>query len=146
MFDPDKEITAWTASLADRCGRAEIVAELEDHLRTDVERLTAEGLSAEQAFRSATARIGSQAALDAEYDKGLSLPGRAHRWLSRVERRGSRASRRSRGRLARSLLGAALVIAAAVVLSDLGIPQAGAYLLAVFVPLGLVVGGVLERG
>ena len=146
MFDLDEEITAWKASLTDRCDRSEIVAELEDHLRTDVERLVAEGLSAERAFRSATARIGSQAALDSEYDKNLSLLGRAHRWLSRVEGRRSQASRQPRARLARSLLGAAIVVAAGMVLSDLDVPQAGAYLLAVFVPLGLVVGGVLERG
>lgn len=145
MFDLEREVAEWSASFAARCGRAELVDELEDHIRTHIGVLVDQDMSPEEAFRSAISRLGTPAALDAEFDKELPLPSRVHRWLARLERPRENGGRSSRARLGRALAGATLLIAGATVLAGLDVAQAGAYLLAVFLPLALILSGTLER-
>lgn len=74
MFNLDHEISAWCRSIYpnwwDRSAR---VAELADHLYCEVERLQAEGLSEEEAFVSATKRMGDVDALIVEHAKNRSF-------------------------------------------------------------------------
>jgi hypothetical protein len=59
MFDLDREVATWVRrAYAGRCReRAASAAELEDHLRCEIERLEGEGLPREEAFRRATGKL-----------------------------------------------------------------------------------------
>jgi hypothetical protein len=92
MFDLDWEVDAWTAKAFGTCrSRAATRAELKDHLLCAIERLEEAGLPREEAFRRATA------ALEGTAD---SLSGAEHALR--------------RGRLAHSILWAALILATAL--------------------------------
>ncbi|HET9273191.1 MAG TPA: permease prefix domain 1-containing protein [Methyloceanibacter sp.] len=74
MFDLDKEIANWSAAVhAGRCRSEASVAELRDHLYCEIERARAEGLTEEQAFSAAVAKLGSAPELAAENAKNRSL-------------------------------------------------------------------------
>jgi hypothetical protein len=74
MFDLDREIDSWCRAIRLKAGkRASSIAELKDHLYCEVERLSDEDLSAEQAFLAATERIGNLEELRLEYSKNRNL-------------------------------------------------------------------------
>ena len=77
MFDLEKEVAAWSAGVdAGRCRQAASVAELSDHLYCEIERAREDGLSDEQAFRAAVAKLGRADDLTTEHAKGRSVLGR----------------------------------------------------------------------
>jgi hypothetical protein len=77
MFQLEKEVRAWCSSiLPDDCGQDERQEELEDHLHSEIERLQTEGLSQEQAFTTATHRLGEAKMLLSEYSKNRSFVSR----------------------------------------------------------------------
>jgi hypothetical protein len=74
MFDLDKEINAWCRSVhSNGWRRASSNAELKDHLYCEVERLSEEGLSEQQAFLAATERLGNVEDLRSEHSKNRNL-------------------------------------------------------------------------
>jgi hypothetical protein len=74
-FNLDEEIADWRRALLSRdaIGRDE-AEELEDHLRQEVERLAGQGLSAREAFSTASQRVGSVESLAGEYAKVNRYP------------------------------------------------------------------------
>jgi len=83
QFDLEQAITSWRAFLS---GQESLdvadLDELENHLREDVDRWRAAGLSDEEAFRKALRRLGNVTDLAGSYDLV-----RGDRWLSRSGRR-----------------------------------------------------------
>ena len=74
MFDLDKEIDAWCRSVrSNRWKQASSNAELKDHLHCEVERLSKEGVSEQQAFLAATERMGNAEDLRLEFSKNRNL-------------------------------------------------------------------------
>ncbi len=70
MFDLEKEIGRWRWRLRSRMlVSAETIAELEDHLRNQVETFIAKGACEEEAYSSAVRRIGDERAVREEFDK-----------------------------------------------------------------------------
>src|SRR5687767_12879865 len=70
MFDLEQAIGEWRRSLAVTPGlSAEVLDELESHLREDVQRETTAGQPPEEAFRLAVVRLGSAGALATEFAK-----------------------------------------------------------------------------
>jgi hypothetical protein len=70
MFELEEAIRKWRQQMAaDGVGTAELLNELESHLRDDVEQQVASGIEAEQAFESAIGRIGEGQALQSEFAK-----------------------------------------------------------------------------
>jgi len=83
MFELDKEIDAWCRSVRlNGWRRASSNAELKDHLYCEVERLTDEGLSEEQAFLAATERMGNVEEMRLEYSKNRNLVSSISDFLS----------------------------------------------------------------
>ena len=70
MFDLEQAIANWRMQLL-KAGipSPEIVAELEAHLREDIERQTKSGMSIPEAFSQALHNLGSEAALKQEFTK-----------------------------------------------------------------------------
>lgn len=117
MFDLQREVEAWTEkAYAGPChAKAATLAEFQDHLYCEVERLEAEGQSREEAFRMATATLGASA--------GETIGFREDRALRQ-------------GRIANAILWAALIVATALVLSNSAVGDSAAFLLTVVcVPL-----------
>jgi len=77
MADLERLIEAWRRSLAAFGVGPDELAELESHLRDDVDRLRREGISDERALEQATARLGPPQALAAEFAR-TAAPAR---WL-----------------------------------------------------------------
>jgi hypothetical protein len=70
MFDLEVSIIEWRRTLAlGGVKSPEVLAELESHLREDVEQQTQSGTETAQAFEWAVQRIGPAAALEGEFDK-----------------------------------------------------------------------------
>lgn len=136
MFDLDKEVAAWSSTMAQRCGREADIAELEDHLRSAFEHLSAEGVPPERAFELAVSRMGSVADIDAEYEKNRSLFSKLHSKVVSWDRSLTKGSR-SGQEIGLALIFASLIIAVAVLLSstDLDGTTAASYLLLVSLPL-----------
>jgi hypothetical protein len=127
MFDLDKEVAAWSRAMhAERCRETAHAAELSDHLHCEIERGRAQGLSDEQAFKAAVAKLGAQPELEAEESKNRSLLGTVCAAAGRYER--LRAGHTGLF-LAHALLWAALMLATSAVLSKSSAPQAFAWLL-----------------
>lgn len=87
MFDLEKAIAAWRRSLTfNRTFQAEDVDELERHLRDQVRDLVDEGMSTEDAFRTAREQFGQYGDVEKEYRKvrweSLSFRGRTMEELS----------------------------------------------------------------
>ena len=70
MFDLEQQIKAWRreSSLAG-ISHAEVLTELENHLRELTAQFSKAGLSEEEAFRRAVAQLGNSAALKQEFSK-----------------------------------------------------------------------------
>jgi hypothetical protein len=136
MFDLEREVAAWSKAVhADGCRNAASMAELGDHLHCEIDRGRAEGLSDEEAFRAAVARLGPASLLKAEHRKNRSIFGRGLAAAARYDR--SQAGDEHRGLfLAHGLLWASLIIATSLVLSKADAPGTAASLLItlVFVP------------
>ncbi len=123
MFDLEQEVAAWSQTVhADRCRHAESVAELSDHLLCEIERARAQGLSDEQAFAAAVAKLGAGSELAAEHAKNRSLLGSACAVAARHER----AESRGQGGLlmAHAIIWAALILGTSLILSK---TDAGAF-------------------
>ena len=70
MFNLDQAIAEWRRQMgASGFETPEVLNELESHLRDDVGQQVRSGLSAQQAFESAVARIGEASLLKAEFEK-----------------------------------------------------------------------------
>jgi hypothetical protein len=137
MFDLEREVAAWSAAVhAQRCRPAAAgVAELTDHLYCEIDRGRAAGLSDEEAFRAAIARLGSIPELTAEHAKNRSALGTAWQAAATADCAGSRPDRR-RLLLAHALIWAALIIACSLMLTKTEVPEVASLLLTlVFVPL-----------
>ncbi|MCU1229931.1 MAG: hypothetical protein JWO97_2815 [Acidobacteria bacterium] len=132
MFDLNREVETWSAAVyAERCQPAASVAELSDHLYCEIDLARAAGLSDEEAFRAAVARLGSVSELSAENAKNRSAVGAACAVAAKLE---GPVSRQHRGLLlAHALLWATLMIASAAVLKKTEI--AGWMLVAILIPL-----------
>jgi hypothetical protein len=132
MFDLNREVEAWSAAVyAERCQPAASVAELSDHLYCEIDLGRAAGLSDEEAFRTAVARLGSVSELSAENAKNRSAFGAACAVAAKLE---GPFSRQHRGLLlAHALLWATLMIASAAVLKKTEIT--GWMLVAILIPL-----------
>lgn len=133
MFDLDREVASWSAALqGERCHDAARVAELTDHLYCEIDRAREEGLSDEEAFRTAVARIGSVAELTEEHAKNRSMvcavAAKIEPPVSNPEHRGPL--------IAHALIWASLIIASSLLFSKSEAPNFYGYLLTgVFVPL-----------
>jgi len=117
MFDLKREVAAWSASvLAERCEPGPGVAELTDHLYCEIDRARETGLSEEEAFRAATARLGTTSVLAAEHAKNRSLLSPVCRVAAKF---GSSAASPAQRRFltTHALLWAALMIASALMLA-----------------------------
>ncbi len=80
MLEIETRIAAWRRNLTDASGLpAEVVEELENHLREDLAALVGAGVAEVEAFDRAVARLGTREALRAEFDK-LAV-GRVQPWL-----------------------------------------------------------------
>jgi hypothetical protein len=78
MPDLEQLIDQWRRSMAQGMrGREDVLDELEDHLRAELERLAERGYEPEQAFRVAVVRLGGPSEITSEFAK---VPA-AMRWL-----------------------------------------------------------------
>ena len=84
MFDLENEMEGWRREMAAAGLSPDVLLELEEHLREDIERETHSGASESKAFRLALRRIGKPSALRNEFDliepAGLGETLRRHRW------------------------------------------------------------------
>jgi len=79
MFDLEQQIRQWRQTLPDALrGRAEVIEELEGHLREEVHRLVQAGQPPERAWEAALERLGTPQQLAGEFGK---LPARPAAWL-----------------------------------------------------------------
>jgi hypothetical protein len=139
MFDLDREVATWSATVhAERCRSAagEGMAELQDHLYCEIDRGRAAGLSDEEAFRAAIARLGTASALTAENAKNRSALGTVCRVASRLDGPEWTSPEYRRLLLAHAVIWASLMIASAIVLKKTGASQGFVLLLTtLFIPL-----------
>lgn len=137
MFDLEREVAAWSAAVhRERCQPAASVAELSDHLYCAIDRARAEGLSDEEAFRAATARLGTTPELTAEYAKNRSALGTACQISAKLD---GPVSSSDRGLLmAHALVWAVVTIVSSLVLKRTTSPEISGWLLiGVLIPLWL---------
>jgi hypothetical protein len=146
MFDLDREVAAWSAAVyAERCQPAAGVEELSDHLYCEIDRARGEGLSEEEAFNAAIARLGSAPELKAEHAKNRSALGAACQVVAKADRLGASPEYR-RLLLAHALVWAAVMIASALVLKKTAAPETfGWLLIGVFFPLWWASDQILRR-
>jgi hypothetical protein len=135
MFDLDREVANWTTTVhANRCQSDAGEAELSDHLYCEIERGRADGLSAEQAFHAATARLGSATQLVTEHEKNRSTLGAVCKLAVKLDG-GFRSSRYRSVMLTHGMIWAALMISSALILRSEA-PKASPLLLTmVIIPL-----------
>jgi hypothetical protein len=70
MRDLEKQIADWRRTMSKASGsRPELVDELEEHLREEIDRLVRSGISTDKVFEAAVSKFGSPSALAAEFDK-----------------------------------------------------------------------------
>ena len=145
MFDLEREVAAWSATVhAERCQPAASVAELSDHLYCEIDQARATGLSEEEAFRAAVARIGSPSALTAEHAKNRSALGTVCRVAAKLD--GSSSSPEQRRLLvAHALIWAALMIASALMLKKTASEVSVLMLITIFIPLSWASEQLLRR-
>ena len=78
MRDLEKQIADWRRTMAKASGhRAELLNELEEHLRHEIDRLRGSGVSIDKVFEMAVAKLGAPAPVAAEFDKLTAVPA----WL-----------------------------------------------------------------
>ncbi|MGD0650007.1 MAG: permease prefix domain 1-containing protein [Verrucomicrobiia bacterium] len=81
MFNLDKAVADWRRQMAaGGIKTAEVLDELESHLRDDVEQQMRSGSNAQQAFEAAVQRIGQAGALQAEFARAGGTK-EARRWI-----------------------------------------------------------------
>jgi hypothetical protein len=135
MFDLEREVAAWSAAVyAERCRSSAGEAELSDHLYCEIDRARAAGLSDEEAFRTAVARLGSPAALTAEHAKNRSALGTVCQVAAKLD---GNVTAEQRGLLlGHAVIWASLILASSLFLSKSTVPTAFSLLLmGGFVPL-----------
>jgi hypothetical protein len=147
MFDLDREVAAWSAAVyAERCQPAAGVAELSDHLYCEIDRARAAGLSDEEAFRTAVARLGAASELTAENAKNRSALGTVCQIAAKLDGPASTSPQHRRLLLAHAVLWATLMIASSLVLKKTGASQASGLLLTVIlIPLWQASDQLLRR-
>ncbi len=124
MFQLDQEVRAWCAAIVPAdSAQNENLAELEDHLLSEIEGLQATGLSEEQAFATATERMGETKMLMTEYSKNRSFISRLCELDRKLSGTGTITDPTLRKQANRLILGhailwAAALIAAAIMLED----------------------------
>ena len=139
MFDLKQQVRDWCrAAVPETCGDEAQLAELEDHLYCEIERLEGTGLSQSDAFAQATKRMGEARMLTNEYAKNQTFAARLcalDRRLSGVDRIEDPKLKKKASRLliGNSLLWAAAMIATALLSRDSA--NAGYLVPGVFVPL-----------
>ncbi len=142
MFDLEKEVAAWARSVhADRCRGAASVDELIDHLHCEIDHARAKGLSDEQAFAAAVARLGRAGELAAEHGKNRS-------WLAWVcaNERGFASNRGRSLLLSHAIIWASLMLGTALVMSKRDDPDTFTLLLIlVMLPLWGASDQILRR-
>jgi hypothetical protein len=145
MFDLEREVAAWSEAVyADDCRGAVSAAELKDHLYCEIDRARAEGLSDEQAFAAAVARLGPAPKLASEHAKNRSLLKAVCAAVTRDERRVPSDQRWLL--VAHAILWAALVIATSLVLSKTATREASEWMLiVVLIPCWLASEQILKR-
>jgi len=75
MRDLEKQIADWRRTMAKASGhRAELLNELEEHLRHEIDRLRGSGVSIDKVFEMAVAKLGAPAPVAAEFDKLTAVP------------------------------------------------------------------------
>ena len=145
MFELDREVTAWSEAVhADRCRNAASTAELSDHLYCEIDRAHAEGLSDEQAFATAVARLGPASKLAAEHVKNRSLLGAGCAVAARFEHGESSAHQRWL-LVAHAVVWATAVIATSLVMKSAGSGAAEWVLLLILIPSWLGSEQILRR-
>ncbi len=118
MFDLDREVTAWSNSVhADSCVGSTRSAELRDHLYCEVDRARSQGLSDEQAFAAAVAKMGESAQLAGEHAKGRSVFKSACAAAMRYERRDWQAGYRG-PLMAHAIIWASLQVGVSLIVSS----------------------------
>jgi len=120
MFDLDREVATWSAAVhAGRCQAAagEGVTELSDHLYCEIERGRAAGLSDEEAFRAAVARMGTSGELTAEIAKNRSPLGAVCRIAAKLDGPMPASAEDRRLLTAHAVVWATLMIASSMVLT-----------------------------
>ncbi|MBL8113850.1 MAG: hypothetical protein JNK60_13295 [Acidobacteria bacterium] len=145
MFDLKRAVETWSHTVrAGRCEGTESVDELTDHLYCEIDRARAEGLSDEQAFAAAVARIGAPKALVAEQAKNRTL----RQTVCALEARDANLPGSGRSLLvAHAILWAAVILAASILLSKSSASTAFAFLLTgVLVPAWWASELLLRRG
>ncbi len=85
MRNLENQIAEWRRTIAKASGhRAELLDELEEHLREDIARLLHSGVSEDVAFQTAVSKLGTPSAIAAEYDK--LIPNRTVWWPVTIAR------------------------------------------------------------
>ncbi len=83
-FDLEEEIRSWRQELAAAGLASEVLIELEEHVREDIERQMQSGVSAPEAFLTALRRLGRPSELRYEFDLidrvGIGAALRCHKW------------------------------------------------------------------
>jgi hypothetical protein len=147
MFDLNREVEAWSAAVhAERCQPNAGVAELTDHLYCEIEAGRAAGLSDEEAFRGAIAKLGSAPELAAEHVKNRSALGTVCQLAGKLGDAGLSARDR-RLLIAHGIVWATLIIASSFVLTKVAdVPSVSRWLVLVtFVPLWWASEQILRR-
>lgn len=136
MIDLDREVTAWSnAAAAAGCAGAERAAELRDHLYSEIEAARSRGLSDEQAFAAAVAKLGTPAQLAAEHAKNRTALGVVCSAVSRDERLAGRGVPRAVLR-AHALTWAAVMVSLSFLMVRVGVRKDTAWVLSsVLIPL-----------
>ncbi len=144
MFDLDREVANWTAAVyAARCRPEAGVAELTDHLHCEIDRARQEGLSDEEAFRTAVARLGSVPELIAENAKNRSALGTACEVVARAER--SLSSEQRRLLYIHAWVWAAVMIATSVILKKTAGDTSAWFSGTILIPLWLASDQIFRR-
>jgi hypothetical protein len=75
MRDLEQQIANWRRSMVKVSGhRPELLKELEEHLREEIDRLNRAGVATDKVFEMAAAKLGSPAPVAAEFDKLTATP------------------------------------------------------------------------
>ena len=119
MFELEQAVQDWCQQVAaSGCGNAHRIAELKDHLHCEIERLQHQGLSAEQAFQTATKQLGQQPQLHAEYAKNHNTLAGLCQHESATDESGQTAEQHSKNSIAHAILFAAAMLASAILIDD----------------------------
>ena len=75
MRDLERQIADWRRTMAQASGhRVELLNELEEHLRDEINRLRGAGVSTDKVFEMAVSKLGAPTPVAAEFDKLTAVP------------------------------------------------------------------------